>query len=455
MFSDIEIKNSIIKNDNEIESKETRILHYHEIKHCDLSSKIYLARKRIEEFFKWAVVQEINELTISYSGGKDSTVLLDLVISVHKELKLKIFLVPIYATEITFSSTIPFIKNVIRNYQKNFKYLKDVDIKYALMPWTKILNEKGFPIYSKQFSTLLNRLKRCKTPNKISRMAFGISETIYFKITKKRLFLLDDDLMTDENGFTRFFGEKCCTYVKGGVKKDKRPSFIGVMASESKLRYKSWINSGCNVFNSNKQMSRPLSIWNSDDIWNYIEEYKLLINPAYGYNPEVEVQNLRFERLGCSACPFGSSIEELIHRRKYKDKADEWKFDDDNKIKNRFEKLKDYSPLLYESQVWNTNMYLILIDMKVKIRNDLKYQKLYKEREIEIANWYSKENFKNNLLKILISVENSENNNGWKYELSEINIALKFYDENPISRKELEIQRKKWKAKRLAKKVIV
>ncbi len=43
----------------------------------------------------------------------------------------------------------------------------------------------------------------------------------------------------------------------------------------------------------------PLLEWNVDQIWKYIDTYKLPINPLYEY----------FSRIGCWCCPFKSSTE--------------------------------------------------------------------------------------------------------------------------------------------------
>ena len=67
----------------------------------------------------------IPEITISFSGGKDSTVLLDLVLKVHSEMKCDIPLVPVYAAEVTFPTTFTYIKEIVREYQKQYPKLKN------------------------------------------------------------------------------------------------------------------------------------------------------------------------------------------------------------------------------------------------------------------------------------------------------------------------------------------
>ena len=114
--------------------------------------KVEWAKTRIKEFLKWCEENKFEEVTISFSGGKDSTVLLDLVLKVHKKIKSKIYLIPAYAIEITFPSTIKFIKDTVLKYQEKHKYLKNPLFKKPVMAWKEILLKKGYPIFSKQVS---------------------------------------------------------------------------------------------------------------------------------------------------------------------------------------------------------------------------------------------------------------------------------------------------------------
>lgn len=446
---------------NNLISKETRRDHYEEFKkHMPYKDKVIWAKKRIEEFLIWCSDEKVEEITISFSGGKDSTVLFHLVNEIHNKIKSKVMLIPAYATEITFPSTIKFIKETTKDYQANNKYIKEPLIIKPKMSWTNILNEKGYPIFSKQISLMLNRVKHAKTQNGLTKWMFGIDEdTIRFKLAKNRLFLLDDNMTynfpqptsefidyfpkkTNEN---YFFSEKCCDNVKGGLKHDKRPSFIGTMASESNMRKKSWIDRGCNIFNKDKPMSRPLSLWHAKDVWKYIKENNLKVNDAYNFNHEIdiELQELRFDRLGCTSCPFGSAIEQRIINRLKKIKNIEQK--NEFLLKNRFEKLKEYSPILYKIQIIDTCMYKILIDMGIQISSDKAYMSLYDKRWKEINEWYSEENFKNNLINVLCQIENYNNYKKkpsgyeWSYKLSQINKSIKHFKAGGVVTK-LELQ---------------
>ncbi len=430
-------------------NKEIRKSHYEElVKYMPFKDKVLWAKTKIKEFFqsceefnKTNPRIPISEITISFSGGKDSTVLFHLVNEVHKEIKSKFYLVPAYAAEITFPSTIKFIKETVDNFRKDNSKIKELLMVPPKMPWNEILNQKGYPIFSKQISLQLNRIRNAKTKTNLVKWAFGIFSdnkgTAKYKLSKNRLFLLDNHMIIQwpkinnelKQYFTKydnyyFYSEKCCDFVKGGLKHDKRPSFIGTMANESEMRKKSWIENGCNITNKRIMKSRPLSIWTEKDVWNYIKEFNLEVNPAYGYNKNEDEQNLRFTRLGCTSCPFGSHIENKINERLSKSNKDLI-------FQNRFEKLKEFYPTLYTSQVISTGMYKILIDMGIEIKNDEYYQELFKKRQEQINKWYV--NFEDNLLRLFAQIENHNNyknksNEGWFWTIKEIKESFDYFD---------------------------
>lgn len=404
--------------------KETRLSHYDELSTTSLKHKIEWAEFKIKEFLEYCKDNNFLEVTISFSGGKDSTVLLDLVTKTHLKINSQIKLVPLYAMEITFPETIKFIKDVVKYYQTINPLLLDAKIVPPNMSWNKILKDKGYPVFSKSVSVQLDRILKNKRKTEAMKFYFGVEKSAYFLLIKKRLFLLDEKFRKyiDVNGNIRsfYFSEKCCNHVKGNVKHDKRPSFVGVMASESKHRKTSWIQYGCNVLNTSTPKSRPISLWNTEDIWEYIKLNNIMVNPVYGYKNH-DTNNLRFKRLGCSACPFGSQFEQQMIDR----------LNGGGNFQNRFEKLKEYNPQLYKSQVINTRMYVVLAYMGIEIRNDDWYMEQYKFYRKLVDDWYL--DFRNNYLKLLVYVEH-----GWEWTIEEINKSLITYKEKELNQQEID-----------------
>ncbi len=264
----------------ELDLEIVRKEHYDElVKYMPHKDKVLWAKTRIKEFLEMCMEHNkkgsknlIDVISVSFSGGKDSTVLLDLVLKVHHEINCNIPLCAAYAMEITFPSTIKFIRETVKKYANQYpgEIYEEPDLIPPKKPWNEILATNGYPIFSKQVSVLINRIRHAKTKNSVVKWCFGIEKdktsTSKYKLSESRLFLLDNHMimgwksLIENNASLKeyfpkydeyyFVSEKCCDYVKGGLKHDKRPSFIGVMAQESEMRKKSWIKNGCNIFGS-------------------------------------------------------------------------------------------------------------------------------------------------------------------------------------------------------------
>ena len=68
---------------------------------------------------------------------------------------------------------------------------------------------------------------------------------------------------------------QCCQVMKKspiGIyqRKHKVVPFIGTLAEESRLREQAWVRHGCNAFDCHKQTSQPLSFWTEQDILKYL-----------------------------------------------------------------------------------------------------------------------------------------------------------------------------------------
>lgn len=91
----------------------------------------------------------------------------------------------------------------------------------------------------------------------------------------------------------------CCNIMKKNVlksyqKKTHTVPYLGTMAEESRLRQQKWIQHGCNAFEASKQVSAPLSFWTEQDVLHYIKREGLEIASVYGDIIEVDDSGLEY-----------------------------------------------------------------------------------------------------------------------------------------------------------------
>lgn len=219
---------------------------------------------------------------VSFSGGKDSSVLLDLCRLINPDIKAVFF-----NTGMEF----PDIVRHIRELKGNGYNIQIVNPK--LKP-NEIWEKYGFPLVSKEQAHKLYYMKNYPE-SKTARVAF--SNNSLHNVSLCWRFLANENF--DCNS-------KCCDVLK------KKPShefqkatglypIIGTMASESLLRKEQYLlRGGCNSFEENRIFSTPLAIWNDADVWEYIKDRNLKIADIY---------NKGVRRTGCVCCGFGAHLE--------------------------------------------------------------------------------------------------------------------------------------------------
>lgn len=320
----------------------------HHKQEMNLDDKIDYAKNKIVEFVE--NMGGPDKVFVSFSGGKDSTVLLHLVRSIYPNIKA-VFM----DTGLEFPEIKEFVKRV-----------DNVVWKKSRKTVNQVFNENGIPAVSKEVATYVNEVRTTKSDKLIEkRLNFGHG----YCVPKKWIFLCDKEFIDYE------ISGKCCTYFKklpseDYIRETKEYPIVGTMVDESTLRLNSWIKFGCNMYNGKKIQSRPLSIWVEDDIWDYIERFNLDICDLYvkGY-----------ERTGCYLCPFGSHLD---------------------KNYNRYEMLKKTHPMQYKS-LEKLGIKRVLMDMNVEIPSDKKYMENKQKRQNEIKEWYVKveQDIKDNMEK--------------------------------------------------------
>lgn len=273
----------------------------------DLQHKIQVSKARIIEF----VEKFDDKIYVSFSGGKDSTVLLHIVRSVYPNA---------VAVFIDTGLEYPEVRQ--------FALSRDnVVVVKPEMNFRKVIETYGYPIISKQEAAKIRKLRHSNLSDRYRNYLLnGDERGKYGMLAKKWQYLIDAPFD---------ISEKCCDIMKKkpAAKFEKETGLrpiTGIMACESRLRFKIWSDYGCNIFDSKHSKSNPLSFWTEQDILRYIKEYDLEYASVYGDIIEDESSNLTTtgeHRTGCVFCAFGCHLE-------------------DNP--NRFQRLKETHPKLYD-----------------------------------------------------------------------------------------------------------
>ena len=256
-----------------------------------LDIKIAKSKRRIQE---WVDYYGEDGVYISFSGGKDSTVLLDLVRQVNPNIPA-VFV----DTGLEYPETKEFVKT-----------LDNVIILRPKMSFKQVIEKYGYPMVSKEQANYLDDI-RTGTPKMRIRRLEGNSQG-RFKLSKKWHYLIDAPFKVSH---------RCCNIMKKEPAKryereTKRVPFIGTLAEESNLRKQSYLKTGCNAFNSKRPNSTPLGFWKEQDILQYIKDNNLEICSVYGDIVEEDGKLVLtgLQRSGCVYCGYAVHLEKEPNR---------------------------------------------------------------------------------------------------------------------------------------------
>ena len=269
-----------------------------------LERKIQVTQTRIIEWYQ----RNNGKVYVSFSGGKDSTVLLDLVRRIYPDVPA-VFI----DTGLEYPELREFVKTI-----PNVTWLKPE------MNFRKVIETYGYPIISKKIAGYISSARRNPNCTRAKYIRGEIPNTI-FGGNGRWAFLIDAPFKASDN---------CCKVMKKDTahkygKQTGRKPIIATMACESQLRKMSWLKNGCNAFDATNPVSTPMSFWTEQDVLRYIKESNIPYASVYGdikQDKNGKYYTTGCNRTGCVFCGFGCHLE---------------------KEPNRFQRLKQTHPKLW------------------------------------------------------------------------------------------------------------
>lgn len=291
----------------------------------------------------WVDEYGVDGVYVSFSGGKDSTVLLHIARNLYPSIK---------AVFVDTGLEYPEIREFVKSFD-------NVDWLRPKKTFKQVIEEYGYPFISKEVSQRVKDVRTAEKKGNHNSYALQMflgnykdanGEKSQFN-QEKWVFLLD--LPYD-------ISHQCCNVMKKQPvhkygKETGRKPMTAQMASESKMRTQKWLQNGCNGFDMKSPISNPMAFWTEQDVLLYIKEYNIPIASVYGevvvdYEAEGQLEGQmdmselesRFgifdtgrrllkttgcNRTGCMFCGYGCHLE---------------------KSPNRFERMKETHPKQYD-----------------------------------------------------------------------------------------------------------
>jgi len=238
-----------------------------------LDMKILMSQKRIAEWYNhWD-----GQVYVSFSGGKDSTVLLDMVRVLYPDVK---------AAFVDTGLEFPEIRDFVRSID-NVEWLK------PKLNFKDTIDKYGFPVVSKEVACYIDQYRSTKKESlRQKRWSAKVG-----KIPEKWKFLVNAPFK---------ISDRCCYVMKKAPIKSfetrtKLKPFIGTMACDSNIRKINYTRYGCNAFDIKRPVSAPLGFWLEKDVWEYINKFS-----AVKYS---KIYDMGYKRTGCMFCMFGLHME--------------------------------------------------------------------------------------------------------------------------------------------------
>ena len=264
-----------------------------------LEAKIIMTQRRLRDWYDhWD-----GQVYLSFSGGKDSTVLLDILQNTPG----------VYDVPVVFVDTGLEYPEV-----RMFAAERASVILRPEMRFDEVIKQYGYPVATKQVADTVEGARRNPNSSRAKKLRGEYGGRKDGKPSKydcpQWAYLMDAPFKVSA---------KCCDVMKKNPtkkyeKETGRKSITGSLAQESVTRERDWLHNGCNAFNTERPSSRPLSFWTEQDILQYLKEKGIEYAGVYGEIVQDEatgfLSTTGLDRTGCMFCGFGCHRESAPNR---------------------------------------------------------------------------------------------------------------------------------------------
>lgn len=281
-----------------------------------LPVKVRMSETRVRQ---WVQYYGEDGVYISFSGGKDSTVLLHIVRGLYPDVP---------AVFVNTGLEYPEIQAFVKTFD-------NVEILRPKMRFDEVIRNYGYPFIGKEVSERVYNARLC-----IKNRGEKYIEH-YYQLTgelpnSQKATLYSANSFLNRYSFTKYkpllncdfpISNACCNIMKKRPIKKYRKNKVGItaqIAEESRLRAQKWLQHGCNGFDMKNPISNPMAFWTEQDILHYIKENHLPIASVYGDVVQVDEDGFIYEssllptckymttgchRTGCIFCGYGAHLE--------------------------------------------------------------------------------------------------------------------------------------------------
>lgn len=266
-----------------------------------LDDKVREACHRIEDLYH----ETDGKCYVSFSGGKDSTVILGLI-----KLCSELYTLPSDGIKAVFSNTgieLDVTLKFVEWCQK--EWYRNIEIIHPIKPFSQVLSEYGKPMKSKMKSHVLHQWKCGSHTEALFKQMINDPNGGNFSRTR----IADKDMHFLHPDFPITASEYCCDWMKKKpfMKYEQETGMkgciTGIRTSEGGVRsmqtQKRVVHGGklCTATRNGVIYKYPIIDWTDQDIEEFIEKYNIPLSDAY--------TKYHMSRTGCMACPYSQNLQ--------------------------------------------------------------------------------------------------------------------------------------------------